>query len=76
VAGNKETVCSKREQESQMLGNGYSAMVEAVSAIRPRERREFRLKNEELALLLFDLTQKLIYYKMRRSCCPGSIGFG
>jgi SHS2 domain-containing protein len=40
-----------------------NVMVEALNAIEPRERREFRLESEELDLLLFNLLQELIYYK-------------
>jgi SHS2 domain-containing protein len=40
-----------------------NVMVEELNSIQPREKREFRLENEELDLLLFDLLQELIYYK-------------
>ena len=40
-----------------------NVMVEELNSIQPRERREFRLENDELDLLLFDLLQELIYYK-------------
>ena len=40
-----------------------NVMVEELNAIQPLERREFRLENEELDLLLFNLLQELIYYK-------------
>jgi SHS2 domain-containing protein len=40
-----------------------NVMVEELNSIQPRERREFRLENDELDLLLFNLLQELIYYK-------------
>jgi SHS2 domain-containing protein len=40
-----------------------NVMVEELNAIEPRERRELRLENDELDLLLFNLLQELIYYK-------------
>ena len=40
-----------------------NVMVEELRAIEPRERRELRLENDELDMLLFDLLQELIYYK-------------
>ena len=40
-----------------------NVMVEELNSIQPRERREFRLENDELDLLLFDLLQELIYFK-------------
>jgi SHS2 domain-containing protein len=40
-----------------------NVMVEELNAIQPMERREFRLENDELDLLLFNLLQELIYYK-------------
>jgi SHS2 domain-containing protein len=40
-----------------------NVMVEELNSIQPREKREFRLENDELDLLLFDLLQELIYYK-------------
>jgi SHS2 domain-containing protein len=40
-----------------------NVMVEALNAIEPRQRREFRLESDELDLLLFNLLQELIYYK-------------
>ena len=40
-----------------------NVMVEELNSIQPRERREFRLENDEMDLLLFDLLQELIYYK-------------
>jgi SHS2 domain-containing protein len=40
-----------------------NVMVEEISAVRPRETREFRLENDQLDMLLFDFLQELIYYK-------------
>ena len=40
-----------------------NVMVEELNAIAPRERREWRLENDELDLLLFNFLQELIYYK-------------
>lgn len=40
-----------------------NVMVENLDSIRPVERREVRLQNELLDMLLFDLLQELIYYK-------------
>jgi SHS2 domain-containing protein len=40
-----------------------NVMVEELKAIQPIEKREFRLENDELDLLLFNLLQELIYYK-------------
>ena len=40
-----------------------NVMVEELNAIEPRERRELRLENDELDLLLFNFLQELIYYK-------------
>jgi len=40
-----------------------NVMVEELESIQPKERREFKLKNDELDLLLFDFLQELIYYK-------------
>ena len=40
-----------------------NVMVEELDSIRPRERRELKLENEALDMLLFDLLQELIYYK-------------
>jgi SHS2 domain-containing protein len=40
-----------------------NVMVENLDSIRPVERREVRLQNEVLDMLLFDLLQELIYYK-------------
>ena len=40
-----------------------NVMVENLEDIQPKERREFRLANEDLDMLLFDFLQELIYYK-------------
>jgi SHS2 domain-containing protein len=40
-----------------------NVMVEELDSIQPRERREFKLKNDTLDMLLFDFLQELIYYK-------------
>jgi SHS2 domain-containing protein len=40
-----------------------NVMVEELNSIQPRERREIRLENDELDLLLFNLLQELIFYK-------------
>jgi len=40
-----------------------NVMVEELKAIEPRERRELRVENDELDLLLFNFLQELIYYK-------------
>ena len=40
-----------------------NVMVEELDSIRPRERRELKLENDALDMLLFDLLQELIYYK-------------
>jgi SHS2 domain-containing protein len=40
-----------------------NVMVEDLDSIRPRERRELQLQNEDLDMLLFDLLQELIYHK-------------
>jgi SHS2 domain-containing protein len=40
-----------------------NAMVEQLDSIRPLEKREINLKNEQLDLLLFDFLQEIIYYK-------------
>ena len=40
-----------------------NVMVEELNAIEPRQRRELRLENDELDLLLFNFLQELIYYK-------------
>jgi SHS2 domain-containing protein len=38
-------------------------MVENLRAIKPQDKRELRLKNDALDMLLFDFLQELIYYK-------------
>lgn len=38
-----------------------NVMVEDLDSIQPLEKREFRLQNEALDMLLFDLLQELIY---------------
>jgi SHS2 domain-containing protein len=40
-----------------------NVMVEELGAIQPKEKRELRLENEQLDMLLFDFLQELIYYK-------------
>lgn len=40
-----------------------NVMVEDLDSVEPRTRREMRLANEAVDLLLFDLLQELIYYK-------------
>ena len=40
-----------------------NVMVEELNSIQPRERREFKLENEALDMLLFNFLQELIYYK-------------
>jgi len=40
-----------------------NVMVEDLDSIRPSEERAFKLENDALDLLLFDLLQELIYYK-------------
>ena len=40
-----------------------NVMVEELGAILPKEKRELRLENDQLDMLLFDLLQELIYYK-------------
>ena len=40
-----------------------NVMVDELHAIEPRERRESRLENDALDLLLFNFLQELIYYK-------------
>jgi SHS2 domain-containing protein len=40
-----------------------NVMVEELGAILPKEKRELRLENDKLDMLLFDLLQELIYYK-------------
>ena len=55
--GNLEEVFTAAAQATM------NVMVEELAAIRPLERREVRLRHEELDLLLFDFLQELIYYK-------------
>jgi SHS2 domain-containing protein len=38
-------------------------MIEELESIKPRERREIRLDNDALDMLLFEFLQELIYYK-------------
>ena len=40
-----------------------NVMVEELDAIQPKEKRELRLENDQLDMLLFDFLQELIYYK-------------
>lgn len=40
-----------------------NVMVDELNAIEPLERREWRLENDALDLLLFNFLQELIYYK-------------
>jgi len=40
-----------------------NVMVEELNAVQPLEVRRFKLENEALDMLLFDLLQELIYYK-------------
>ena len=40
-----------------------NVMVEDLDSIQPLEKREVRLQNEALDMLLFDLLQELVYYK-------------
>ena len=40
-----------------------NVMVDELHAIEPRQRREWRLENDALDLLLFNFLQELIYYK-------------
>ncbi|OGP71106.1 MAG: hypothetical protein A2W09_08280 [Deltaproteobacteria bacterium RBG_16_50_11] len=40
-----------------------NVMVEELESIDPREKKELRLENDHLDMLLFDLLQELIYYK-------------
>jgi SHS2 domain-containing protein len=40
-----------------------NVMVEELESIEPKERRELKLENDQLDMLLFDLLQELIYYK-------------
>jgi SHS2 domain-containing protein len=40
-----------------------NVMVEELDSIRPRERREFKLEDDALDMLLLNFLQELIYYK-------------
>lgn len=40
-----------------------NVMVDELDSIRPNERREIRLENDALDMLLFDFLQEFIYYK-------------
>jgi len=40
-----------------------NVMVEELDSIRPLQRRELKLENEALDMLLFDFLQEFIYYK-------------
>ncbi len=40
-----------------------NVMVENLGSVQPKERRELRLENSQLDLLLFDFLQEIIYYK-------------
>jgi SHS2 domain-containing protein len=40
-----------------------NVMVEELESIQPREKKELRLENDTLDMLLFDFLQELIYYK-------------
>jgi SHS2 domain-containing protein len=40
-----------------------NVMVENLDSIDPKERREFKLENDALDMLLFNFLQELIYYK-------------
>jgi SHS2 domain-containing protein len=40
-----------------------NVMVENLDSIQPQEKREFKLENEALDMLLFNFLQELIYYK-------------
>jgi SHS2 domain-containing protein len=40
-----------------------NVMVEELDSIRPKERRELKLENDAIDLLLFDFLQEFIYYK-------------
>jgi SHS2 domain-containing protein len=40
-----------------------NVMIEELDSIRPREKRELKLENDALDMLLFNLLQELIYYK-------------
>lgn len=40
-----------------------NVMVEEIEAVQPRERKDLRVENDELDMLLFNFLQELIYYK-------------
>lgn len=40
-----------------------NVMIEELGSILPREKRELKLENDALDMLLFNLLQELIYYK-------------
>ena len=40
-----------------------NVMVEELDSIQPREKREIKLENSELDMLLFNFLQEFIYYK-------------
>ncbi len=40
-----------------------NVMIEELDSILPREKRELKLENDALDMLLFNLLQELIYYK-------------
>ena len=40
-----------------------NVMIEELESILPREKRELKLENDALDMLLFNLLQELIYYK-------------
>ncbi len=40
-----------------------NVMVEELDSVQPKERRELRLENPQLDLLLFNFLQEIIYYK-------------
>lgn len=40
-----------------------NVMVEELDSIRPREKREIKLENSKLDMLLFNFLQEFIYYK-------------
>jgi SHS2 domain-containing protein len=40
-----------------------NVMIEELDSIKPREKRELKLENDALDMLLFNLLQEVIYYK-------------
>jgi SHS2 domain-containing protein len=40
-----------------------NVMIEELDSIQPKEKRNIRIENDALDMLLFDLLQELIYYK-------------